>query len=326
MKEKISQKISKKKDSSKYTQLNQGLKITTSPDDINDDRADDHDDDDDDFSTQAAIIYEQAINKTNDLIKSNLSWANAALLALALPNTIEISEWSDIGNAWFYFVVCFVGSIALAVLPRTWEDPAEVQRELALKPKHEAAKAAQEAKQAAAKHGLKMENENDNDSSSPRSRSPSRRKSISTRQLKNFVEVQGNELGENLEDILVFTVGNVVAMALRDAAKASFESILGKDDDDMTTTLWMFYALFVTIVAVTLTIKLGNLFDVFEKKCREDIEEQGLDEAKDEMIVFALRYVYVIMSCFNFFLIFLGCVFLRFLVKKVVCFVVLFVG
>ncbi len=85
-----------------------------------------------DVSLEAAVVTEKAFEAMLNRIVTNCSWVNAAIFFTACIDTVKLSGIQDFWGSWVLFTGVFIGTILVAWIPRAFENPHEVARELEL--------------------------------------------------------------------------------------------------------------------------------------------------------------------------------------------------
>ena len=78
-----------------------------------------------------------------------------------------------------------------------------------------------------------------------------------------FVEHEMNELISKLESLSVATLSNAVAMGWRDAAESTLSVLI--DKPSITSTIYFFYAVFMSIIGIYIVVRLNKYYDRREK-------------------------------------------------------------
>ena len=106
--------------------------------------------------------------------------------------------------------------------------------------------------------------------------------------LQRFWHFLSKVVGEEFEDLMVFTLSIVAAMALKTACVSSW-NVITKDWFESKSETVFYYAALVTVVGVTITIQLGIIHDKILQNLQKDFQEQRLDELTDEMMRYAVQ-------------------------------------
>eukprot|EP01083_Nonionella_stella_P253277 871649_1 len=156
------------------------------------------------------LIWEKTVDETVKSINSNWSWASAGLLAAACQASITFNEngLSTVAKNWIYFFIIFLIGVIVAVAEHSFESPQRIAKELQLKvPQKKAA--------LGDKHELKKEK--DIITKAKTIHITNDRQTVLNRILQ-FVEIEGNILLENMENLFISILSNVIALALNDAS------------------------------------------------------------------------------------------------------------
>ena len=91
---------------------------------------------------------------------------------------------------------------------------------------------------------------------------------------------------ENLENLFIAIVSNVNALALNDAALATFNDVLAGTKASGTaiiTAQWIFVAFMLWLTCFA-GLQLGKLVDRLDIKMYDDLEKKGIENCKPDLL------------------------------------------
>lgn len=250
-------------------------------------------------SAASELIYENALKKAYQDITVNLSWINASLIAEAFKNTFEIYVNKHRLYKWVLFIIVFILSVLLSMLPQLIDSTEELKQELDLTKENEFA--ARGDIEYIEKQREKIENIRKKACGEKRKNAEKQSRHflhdkhrISGRILQ-FVEVEFDIFKEQSEALLLAILGNFVAITLKDAIYYNLISL----HVEYQFKVFLGFSVVLTIVGVYATIRTGTFFDNFKDKSYEKLEEcekrieNGKNEYNRQLKAILLRFSFV---------------------------------
>eukprot|EP01083_Nonionella_stella_P310435 1102861_1 len=76
----------------------------------------------DEKSIELAVIKDEAVVATTELIIGLMAWTNASVLHTVFVSTFYVSDWSNIGNGWLLFLISLIAALSITMFPLFWID------------------------------------------------------------------------------------------------------------------------------------------------------------------------------------------------------------